>query len=293
MPTTPGARDDIRAFLSRGPDSVLVEVAEVKGSAPRDAGAWMLVSRDAIFRTIGGGQLEYMAIDHARRLLAGGDASPMDVPLGPEIGQCCGGRVGLSFRRVDRALAASLVARVDDEIALRPHVYVFGAGHVGDALAHALSLTPVRVTLVDTREAELMKFQEKWEPVFRSEFHESRTISAAPGVETCLTALPEQVVRQAPAGSAFIVLTHDHALDFLIAAEALRRRDAAYVGMIGSRTKKATFKHWLKREADDALFDRLVCPVGGAAVKDKRPEVIAALATAEVLTALLTPAPRG
>ncbi len=271
----PGARDDIRAFLNRRPDSVLVEVTDVKGSAPRDAGAWMLVARDMIFRTIGGGQLEYMAIDHARKVLLGGrdspkDVPPMNVPLGPEIGQCCGGRVGLSFRRVSRGLTDELVSKVDAEIATRPHVYVFGAGHVGDALANALSLTPVRVILVDTREAELMACD-------------------VPGVETCLSAMPEQVVRSAPPGSAFIVLTHDHALDFLIVTEALQRRDAVYVGMIGSKTKKATFKNWLKREiGSDNLFENLVCPVGGAVVKDKRPEVIAALAAAEVLTAVLT-----
>lgn len=268
----PGARDDIRAFLNRRPDSVLVEVTEVKGSAPRDAGAWMLVARDMIFRTIGGGQLEYMAIDHARKILAGGRDTPMDVPLGPEIGQCCGGRVGLSFKRVNRGLTDELVGKVDAEIATRPHVYVFGAGHVGDALANALSFTPVRVVLVDTREAELMACD-------------------VPGVETCLSAMPEQVVRSAPPGSAFIVLTHDHALDFLIVTEALQRRDAVYVGMIGSKTKKATFKNWLKREmGSDDLFENLVCPVGGAVVKDKRPEVIAALVAAEVLTAVLTSA---
>lgn len=273
----PGARDDIRAFLNRRPDSVLVEVSDVKGSAPRNAGAWMLVARDMIFRTIGGGQLEYMAIDHARKILAGGRDTPMDVPpmnvaLGPEIGQCCGGRVGLSFRRMNRGLTDELVSKVDAEIATRPHVYIFGAGHVGNALAHALSLTPVRVVLVDTREAELMACD-------------------VPGVETCLSAMPEQVVRSAPPGSAFIILTHDHALDFLIAAEALQRRDAVYVGMIGSKTKKATFKNWLKREvADEDLFENLVCPVGGAVVKDKRPEVIAALAAAEVLTAVLASA---
>lgn len=266
---TLGRRDDIRAFLNRRHDSVLVEVADVKGSAPRDAGAWMLVARDMIFRTIGGGQLEYMAIDHARKILAGGCDSPMDVPLGPEIGQCCGGRVALNFRRVNRGLADELVSKVDAEIATRPHVYVFGAGHVGDALADALSLTPVRVVLVDTREAELMAVD-------------------APGVETCLAAMPEQVVRSAPPSSAFIILTHDHALDFLIAAEALQRRDAVYVGMIGSKTKKATFKNWLNREfGSDELFEELICPVGGAVVKDKRPEVIAALAAAEVLTAVL------
>ena len=194
----------------------------------------------------------------------------MDVPLGPEIGQCCGGRVALGFKRVNRGLAEELIAKVDAEIATRPHVYVFGAGHVGDALAYALSLTPVRVILVDTREAELMAVD-------------------APGVETCLAAMPEQVVRSAPPGSAFIVLTHDHALDFLIVAEALQRRDVLYVGMIGSKTKKATFKNWLKHEFGSVdLFENLVCPVGGAAVKDKRPEVIAALAAAEVLTAVLT-----
>ncbi|TCQ82253.1 molybdenum cofactor sulfurylase [Ochrobactrum sp. BH3] len=264
-----GRRDDIRAFLNKRPDSVLIEVTDVRGSAPRDAGAWMLVARDMIFRTIGGGQLEYMAIDHARKILAGGKDSPMDVPLGPEIGQCCGGRVGLSFRRVNRGLAEELIAKVDAEIATRPHVYIFGAGHVGDALAYTLSLTPVRVILVDTREAELMAVD-------------------APGVETCLAAMPEQVVRSAPPGSAFIVLTHDHALDFLIVAEALQRDDAVYVGMIGSKTKKATFKNWLKREIGRAeLFENLVCPVGGSVVKDKRPEVIAALAAAEVLTAVL------
>ncbi|WP_448786113.1 xanthine dehydrogenase accessory protein XdhC [Brucella intermedia] len=268
----PGARDDIRAFLNRRPDSVLVEVTDVKGSAPRDAGAWMLVARDMIFRTIGGGQLEYMAIDHARKILAGGRDTPMDVPLGPEIGQCCGGRVGLSFKRVNRGLTDELVGKVDAEIATRPHVYVFGSGHVGDALANALSFTPVRVVLVDTREAELMACD-------------------VPGVETCLSAMPEQVVRSAPPGSAFIVLTHDHALDFLIVTEALQRGDAVYVGMIGSKTKKATFKNWLKREmGSDNLFENLVCPVGGAVVKDKRPEVIAALVAAEVLTAVLTSA---
>ena len=182
---------------------------------------------------------------------------------------CCGGRVALGFKRVNRGLAEELVIKVDAEIAMRPHVYVFGAGHVGDALAYALSLTPVRVILVDTREAELMAVD-------------------APGVETCLAAMPEQVVRSAPPASAFIVLTHDHALDFLIVAEALQRGDAVYVGMIGSKTKKATFKNWLKNEFGSAdLFEKLVCPVGGAVVKDKRPEVIAALAAAEVLTTVL------
>jgi xanthine dehydrogenase accessory factor len=266
----PAAREDIRDFLRREPAAILVEVTGAAGSTPRDTDAWMLISQRAIFATIGGGQLEYMAIDHARRALRSGlDAAPMDVPLGPEIGQCCGGRVGLSFTPLNPELAGDLIARSDREMAARPHVYVFGAGHVGDALAMALSLAPLRVVLVDTREDELMA-------------------STVPRVETCLTAMPEAVVRDAPPGSSFVVLTHDHALDFLIAAEALRRTDAAYVGMIGSKTKRATFRNWLTREIGrPELFDGLVCPIGGTAVKDKRPAVIAALAAAEITTAAL------
>ena len=265
------SREDIRDFLRRERDCVLVEVTGAAGSTPRDTDAWMLVAADSLFGTIGGGQLEYMAIDHGRRALKRGDApEAMTIPLGPEIGQCCGGRVALAFTRIDREKAAMLIECSDLEIASRPHVYVFGAGHVGDALAMALSLVPVRTVLVDTRENELS------------------AVADIPGIETCLTAMPEAVVRDAPPGSAFVILTHDHALDFLIAAEALRRDDASYVGMIGSKTKRSTFKNWLSREIGRPdLFDRLVCPIGCTTVKDKRPAVIAALAAAEVMAAAL------
>ena len=263
-------REDIRDFLSRERACVLVEVASAAGSTPRDTDAWMLVSKDRTFATIGGGQLEFMAIDHARKLVQGAKADlRLAIPLGPEIGQCCGGHVALSFKKVDADTRATLIERSDDEIARRPHVYIFGAGHVGNALAMALSHVPLRTVLVDTREHEL-------------------SAADVPGIETCLTAMPEAVVRDAPPGSAFVVLTHDHALDFLIATEALGREDASYVGMIGSKTKRATFKNWLSREVNrPELFERLVCPIGGTVVKDKRPPVIAALAAAEIMTAAL------
>ncbi|MCZ4093857.1 xanthine dehydrogenase accessory protein XdhC [Sinorhizobium psoraleae] len=264
------SREDIRDFLGRETACILVEVAVAAGSTPRDTDAWMLVSKACTFATIGGGQLEYMAIDHARKLLQGASAdNELTIPLGPEIGQCCGGRVALAFKPADKEIRAALIERSDREIARRPHVYVFGAGHVGDALAIALSLVPLRTILVDTREHELSAVD-------------------VPGIETCLTAMPEAVVRDAPPGSAFVILTHDHALDFLIAAEALGRRDACYVGMIGSKTKRATFKSWLSREIQrPELMEKLVCPIGGASVKDKRPAVIAALAAAEIITAAL------
>lgn len=259
----------LQAFLGAAGEVVLVAVREAAGSTPREAGAWMLVSTDAIFGTIGGGQLEFMAIDRARQMIAdAASADLLDVPLGPEIGQCCGGRVTIDLALADETLRAEVANRAARADASRPHVYLFGGGHVGRALAEALALLPLQVTVVETRADAVGDLPES--------------------VEVELTAVPEDAVRAAPAGSAFIVLTHDHALDFLIVAEALARGDAAYVGMIGSKTKRATFRSWYLKDAggSEEAAARLVCPIGGADVKDKRPAVIAALAAAEVMRGL-------
>jgi len=262
----------LRAFLDAASAAALVEVAEAKGSTPREKGAWMLVSPTAIFGTIGGGQLEFMAIDKARQVFRGKQARnalTLDIPLGPEIGQCCGGRVEVAISLVDEAKRKALIAMAGAEDRSRPHVYVFGGGHVGHALASSFALLPVNAVVVETRADALAGMPD--------------------GVETRLTPVPEEMVREAPGGAAFVVLTHDHALDFLIVAEALKRGDAAYVGMIGSKTKKATFRSWFLKTAggSEAEASRLVSPIGGNVVKDKRPAVIAALAVAEIMTALL------
>lgn len=279
----------LKAFLGSAGRVALVEVAGTKGSTPREKGAFMLVSASAILGTIGGGQLEYMALDKARQMVAPsvrpGSASrlqtssrievdevcaTLDVPLGPEIGQCCGGRVEVLIRLVDSALAAEMIRTAEAEEAHLPHVYIFGGGHVGQALASTIALLPVHGVVIETRAEALEGMPET--------------------VEKRLTAMPEAMVRDAPAGAAFAILTHDHALDFLIVAEALKRDDTAYVGMIGSKTKKATFKNWFLKSAEgsEAEFARLVSPIGGDAVRDKRPPVIAALAAAEIMTALVT-----
>ncbi len=259
----------IDALLAAGP-AALVRIEEARGSTPREAGAWMLVSRAGALGTIGGGQLEYMAIDAARAMLArGGDRETLDVPLGPEIGQCCGGRTRIAVERVIPGRAAGLRAEAEAAMRALPSVLVFGAGHVGRALAAALALLPLRTVLIDSRAAEL---------------------DLAPvGVETRTTPLPEAEVRRARPGSAFVVLTHDHAVDFLIAREALARGDAAYVGMVGSATKRAAFARWCRRAGDAAPDSaRLVCPIGAAGRPDKRPVVIAAFTAAEILAAFAT-----
>ena len=134
------------AFLRDGP-AVLVEVTRAEGSTPRGAGAWMLVGSASTYGTIGGGRLEQLAVERAREALAGGAGGALDVPLGPEIAQCCGGRVGLAVS-LDPSAA---VEREAVERASRSSVYLFGHGHVGAALASALRALPLNVTAVDTR----------------------------------------------------------------------------------------------------------------------------------------------
>lgn len=254
----------LAAFIALHPRVILIEIAQAKGSTPREEGTFMLVSDKAIWGTIGGGQFEYMAIDNARALLSGGGEAIMDIPLGPEIGQCCGGRTKLSFTPITSGVIERLEKKLRNEEDERPAVFLFGSGHVGQALARALSPLPFAVTVIETR-AEALEYLPQ---------------EAAKH----LTAMPEAFVKSIPAGGAVIILTHDHALDFLIAREALGRPDLAYVGMIGSLTKRATFSHWLRREGgSDAMLSRLILPIGGDAVKDKRPAVIAALVAAELL----------
>lgn len=230
---------------------IRVRVASAQGSTPREAGAEMIVTANATQGTIGGGQLEYRAIDRARRMLAQGEAQArMDVPLGPGIGQCCGGRVILELDR-------GAPARPD-----HAPVLIFGAGHVGRALARALEPLPVRTLLIDPRAQELAR-------------------ATGP---TLLTPIPETQIRDARPGTSVVIVTHDHALDFLLAAEALARADLAYVGMIGSATKRARFE----RIARDRGLDpaALVCPIGAGLSRDKRPELIAAFTAAELMARL-------
>ena len=233
-----------------------IRITATEGSAPRDVGTTMWVSlRDSV-GTIGGGALEYRAMDMARQMLQQGDAAgTLDLPLGPEIGQCCGGRVKLTFRRGQRG---------DCDTNL-PSVYVFGVGHVGGALLRQLKALPIKIHAIDERKDYLQDLPE--------------------GIIATHTPLPEAVIAAAPAGAAFIVMTHDHGQDFAIAAAALARGDAAYVGMIGSTSKRGAFENWHRRE-NGATSAALTCPIGAAGLGDKRPAVIAVHVAAEVMNAL-------
>ncbi|SFG93377.1 xanthine dehydrogenase accessory factor [Palleronia marisminoris] len=246
---------------------IRVALARVRGSSPRNEGTEMFVAPEALHGTIGGGQLEHRAIETARAMLHDGElARHTDVPLGPEIGQCCGGRVELSLTRMRGSDKRAALERAEMEAAALPHVYVMGAGHVGRAIATMLQHLPVRCIVVDPRAAEVAL--------------------CTVAVETRVSAIPELDIATAPPGSAFIVLTHDHGLDFLLTSAALERGDAAYVGMIGSATKRVKLRNWMRKHHDATCFERLTCPIGAGGSRDKRPGLIAAFVVAEIMAEL-------
>ena len=246
---------------------VRIVITNAQGSTPREVGVEMFVTKTTSVGTIGGGRLEHMAIEAARKLLNDGDlSSEIGIPLGPEIGQCCGGRVTLSLSRMTNNDRDNILQRASVTEYALPHIYIMGSGHVGRALADQFQHLPFRSIVIDQRENELARCNAS--------------------IEKRLSAIPEETIGTAPPNSAFIILTHDHALDFLLASAALDRSDAAYVGLIGSKTKRAKFAKWCRQTTDEPRLDALVCPIGEAGVGNKRPEIIASFVVSEVVAAL-------
>jgi xanthine dehydrogenase accessory factor len=255
--------------LAVGEPAVLVTVAAALGSTPREVGARMLVGARRTAGTIGGGRLELVAIAAARSLIeAGAVTHHMELPLGPAIGQCCGGHVRLRLERADAGVLAELERLEWAERASLPPIHLFGAGHVGKAIVQALAPLPLRLIWIDSRADEFPQ-------------------TIPDGVTRQVTADPLASVPLARPGAGFLILTHEHALDFELAAAALGRRDALYVGLIGSRTKRRKFERlYAARGGKPDDLERLVCPIGAGLTRDKRPAVIAAMVAAELLIAI-------
>ncbi|WP_064742140.1 xanthine dehydrogenase accessory protein XdhC [Inquilinus limosus] len=258
----------LRLWLGDGEPTVLVTLAEARGSTPREAGVHMLVTAGASRGTIGGGRMEWDAIAAARALIIAKERSRrVEIPLGPAIGQCCGGFVAIDLELADGAILARIEAEEANEAATCPSVLIFGAGHVGKALVRALAPLPLKIQWIDGRADE-----------FPAEIPETITRR--------LTPTPTDVIAEAPPGAAYLVMTHSHAMDFDVTEAALRRGDAAYVGLIGSATKRERFERWFRARGNDprrAGF--LTCPIGAGLGRDKRPSVIAAMVAAELLVA--------
>ena len=282
-----------------------VQVAEVRGSAPREPGAAVVLRPDGAFwGTIGGGALEWEAIAAARAMLqqGRGPAQRRDWPLGPDLGQCCGGVVVTLTETFDRsdlpelaalaeleqagAFASTAVIRADGRVVRAKHaparalpagawlethgdaafsVALFGAGHVGRALVLALAPLPVTVDWIDSRPE-----------AFPAAIPQNAVPRVHPDPTACVAAMA--------AGTALLVMTHSHPLDLAIVGAALARPDLGPVGLIGSGTKRARFLSRLRDAGlGEAAERRLVCPIGLPGIGDKDPAVIAASVAAQVL----------
>jgi xanthine dehydrogenase accessory factor len=253
--------------LAQAP-AVLVTVAHTQGSVPRELGTWMGVFADRVVGTIGGGQLEHQAMAQARRLLQYPQlpASPQRLALGPSLGQCCGGVVMLNFERLHTSDSARLKQRLRTPLA---PVALFGGGHVGHALARLLLTLPYALTWIDSREG-----------VFPT---------GLPARVHCEHAEPvHSAVPDLAPGSEVLIMSFSHAEDLDIVAACLKRQraqgDLAFVGLIGSHTKWASFSHrLLARGFSPEELAQVSCPIGLPGLVGKEPEVIAVAVAAQLL----------
>ena len=240
---------------------VRVTVTRIAGSAPRDAGTQMLVHPDRIEGTIGGGALEWQVMQTARRML-NLDAPDMTetVPLGPSLGQCCGGSVSLKFE-------AGLALEQSPKRA----VWIWGAGHVGRVLADVIAQLPdTDVTLIDISD---------------DKFPETLPSSITPVVARD----PTRLVAHAPTNAEHLILTHSHELDLAL-CHAVLERGFAQAGLIGSATKWARFR---KRLSDlghlPAKIDQIACPIGDPALGKHPMQIAIGVAAAMTKTAQSNP----
>lgn len=251
--------------------AVCVSVVGTRGSAPREAGTHMLVFEQCSAGTIGGGHLEFVATARARQLLKSGQCptQPERHVLGPSLGQCCGGVVDVAYASVTAADLPTLRTQLRPA---RTPVALFGGGHVGRALVQALAPLPFAVHWIDSRDE-----------VFPSD---------VPAQVLCEHSNPVQAaVQDIAPHSRVLIMSFSHAEDLDIVVACLKRlrerNDLPFVGLIGSKTKWASFSHrLLERGFAQAEIDRITCPIGLPGIKGKEPEVIAASVAAQLLQTL-------
>jgi xanthine dehydrogenase accessory factor len=273
----------LRAVEAQG-TCAMVSIVKAEGSVPREEGARMVVTPNGFHGTIGGGTLEWKALAEAQRLLGRPRAVKMlKQSLGPDLGQCCGGRVSLSiesFNAGDLIQVRELAAReaagsftmtgrlpaITERFgeARRP-VLLFGAGHVGRAVMLALAPLPYEVTWADPRPEAFP--------------------AAMPQNVEAFAGDPLEVVASAPQGALAFIMTHSHALDLAIADAALRNAAIAHVGVIGSATKRARFEKRLREAgvAEDRVR-AMICPIGVGGIRSKLAAAIAVSVAAQVIS---------
>jgi xanthine dehydrogenase accessory factor len=264
--------DALRALRESRTPAVIVTLAMVRGHAPRNGGAKMVVSPDALFGTVGGGNLEATAVDRARAMLAAGTAEPDLLTLKlsdkatTEYGvQCCGGEVTMLL----------------EPVRVVPTAAVFGLGHVGLELARILSRHELDLHVVDSR-AEMLDAA-RLQPALAD---------AVARIQVHHAPVPESVLAALPAGAHVLVMTHDHVEDLAVVDQALRTAGVGSIGLIGSASKWARFRAKLTEAGHTpADLERVTTPIGVPEVSGKQPAVIAVSVAAHLLQLIEEAAP--
>ncbi len=254
-----------QAIAKAGP-CAMVSVVGTAGSTPRDEDAWMVVTPNGFHGSIGGGTVEWRAMAEAQQLLATGSGRRIfDYVLGPDLGQCCGGRMKIEIEILTAADNAVIEVAAAQQVMTMRQIYLFGAGHIARALVLALAPLPCVVHWIDSR------------------------VNAFPGfmpgnVSTHTLQTPTDILNNAAHGSLVYVMTHSHALDFEIVDAALRCATVAHVGLVGSATKRARFEKRLHEAGlPQQKIEELICPIGVAGITSKHPASIAAAVAAQIL----------
>jgi xanthine dehydrogenase accessory factor len=255
----------VARLRARREPGVLVTVATVRGHAPRDAGAKLVVGRTETWGSIGGGNVEAVAIDRAREMIGASEPQPelMDFALNDKVTnqhgvQCCGGTVAVLL----------------EPLPVVPAVAIFGVGHVGLELARILARQDLELHLVDSR-ADILT-EERLGVL-------SDAVAQVHVHHTPL--LPEEVLEDLPRGTHILVMTHDHAEDAALCDAALRTPHLGSIGLIGSAAKWARFRKRLSTEGghDEATIGRIKTPIGLADITRKEPATIAVSVAADLL----------
>ena len=225
--------DILQEFKENNEAVALITVTKCLGSTPCVVSSRMIVTKDKkIFGTIGGGKLEFKAIDEAITAIIENKIIESTYTLGPEFEQCCGGKVEFIIEPMNQS----------------PEVYVFGAGHIGVEIVHLLKGTPFKVHLIDSRENWFENLTlENHVHIHSVKLNDFKTFKDAVNWNN---------------NSYVLVLTHDHTIDFDIIAMALKE-DTKYLGLIGSKTKRIRFNNMLIKEMNISEgMSNVICPIG-------------------------------
>ena len=265
-------------FIKTEKDIALIELITVKGSSPREVGAWMLASPQKCLNTIGGGVLEFSMVAEAKKMMEDRSEDKLSFKsnLNPEFDQCCGGVVSCQISIVTKSTMKMIEKRIKNEISKYKSLYLFGAGHVGKSVIKLGLNLPLKITVTDSRLDLVRGLQNQFRDYVDT-------------IKFNVDAIPERIIKSSPENSAYLVMTHSHATDFSLIEEILSLKKIGYVGMIGSKSKKISLQKYLKRKnISDNTADLVKCPIGRPIKFSgrKSPEVIAALTISDILESL-------